>query len=168
MDELDGHQVIGHDGGTIGQAAFLRFVPEAGVALALLTNGGDFFGVFADVVAHLLAELTGVHLPERPVPPAEPPSIDASPFLGRYSDTIYDITVSQADDGTLWLDRVPKDVIAEIGGEPIHTQLVPLDEESLISVDSMYGIYPIYAFVGRDESDRAKYVHYGRVVSRAD
>ncbi len=38
--------VLGHDGGTIGQAAFLRIVPEEGLAVAMLTNGGDVFGLF--------------------------------------------------------------------------------------------------------------------------
>src|SRR3954469_4915643 len=40
--------VIGHDGNTIGQAAFLRMVPEAGVAVALLTNGGDVISLYRD------------------------------------------------------------------------------------------------------------------------
>ncbi len=36
-----GGTVIGHDGGTIGQSAFLRLVPGRDVAIALLTNGGN-------------------------------------------------------------------------------------------------------------------------------
>ena len=46
--------IIGHDGGTIGQSAFLRMVPEAGVAVALLTNGGDTISLYRDVVGHVL------------------------------------------------------------------------------------------------------------------
>ena len=87
--------VVAHDGGTIGQAAFLRVVPEAGVAIAMLTNGGDVFGLFNDVVATLLTRLTGIELPARPTPPADPRQVDVSRYLGRYADTIYDITVSQ-------------------------------------------------------------------------
>ncbi|EEB9150708.1 beta-lactamase family protein, partial [Salmonella enterica subsp. enterica serovar Paratyphi B] len=33
----EGGPVIGHDGGTIGQTSFLRIVPEAGVAVVILT-----------------------------------------------------------------------------------------------------------------------------------
>ena len=164
--------VVAHDGGTIGQAAFLRVVPEAGVAVALLSNGGDFFGLFNDVVATLLTDLTGVVLPPRPTPPAEPERVDVSRFLGHYADTIYDITVSQDADGTVWLDRVPKDIIAEIGEKPMRFQLVHLDGDSLISVESFHGIHVVFAFIGTvpDTSGdgKAKYVHYGRVVSRAD
>ena len=44
-DHPDGEPtVIGHDGGTIGQSAFLRVIPEAGLAVAMLTNGGDVIG----------------------------------------------------------------------------------------------------------------------------
>ncbi|MBO3746096.1 beta-lactamase family protein [Streptosporangiaceae bacterium NEAU-GS5] len=167
MENHDGHTVIGHDGGTIGQAAFLRIAPEHGVAIALLTNGGDFFGIFTDVVAHLLKELTGVTLPGRPMPPAEPRTIDPAPYLGRYSDTIYDITVSQDADGVIWLDRVPKDIHAEIGEKPLRTQLVHFEGDSLISLESTHGIHVVFAFIGRDDAGRARHIHYGRVVSRA-
>ena len=37
----DGQRLIGHDGNTLGQAAFLRVLPDArGLAVTLLTNGG--------------------------------------------------------------------------------------------------------------------------------
>ncbi|MFI2706022.1 serine hydrolase domain-containing protein, partial [Nocardioides sp. CER28] len=162
--------VVAHDGGTIGQAAFLRVVPEAGVAIAMLTNGGDFFGLFNDVVARLLTDLTGVVLPARPTPPAEPGlpgSVDVSRYLGHYADTIYDITVSQDADGKVWLDRVPKDIIAEIGEKPMRFELVHLSGDSLISVESFHGIHVVFAFIG-DVAGKAKYVHYGRVVSRVE
>ncbi|WGL52511.1 serine hydrolase [Nocardioides sp. BP30] len=168
MDEYDGVRVIGHDGGTIGQAAFFRVVPDAEVAIALLTNGGDFLGLYGDVVGHLLAELAGVALPGAKVPPQVPQPFDAAPYLGHYADTIYDITVSQREDGTVWLDRVPQDIIAEIGEKPLQVQLVHLEGDSLISLDQYYGLHPIFAFVGRNDEGLAKYVHYGRVVARVD
>jgi CubicO group peptidase (beta-lactamase class C family) len=164
--------VIAHDGGTIGQAAFLRVVPEADVAIAMLTNGGDVFGLFGDTVARLLTELTGVMLPERPVPPAEPEQVDVSRYVGRYADTIYDITVAQDADGKVWLDRQPKDIHAEIGEKPIRFELVHLAGDSLISVEPYRGIHIVFAFIGSvpdpSGADRAKYVHYGRVVSRVE
>src|SRR4029079_7436164 len=116
--------VVAHDGGTIGQAAFLRVVPEAGVAIAMLPNGGDFFGLFTDGVATLLTVLPGIELPVRPTPPADPQPVDVSRYLGHYADTIYDITVSEDPDGRLWLDREPKDIHAEIGEKPLRFELV--------------------------------------------
>ena len=91
-----------------------------------MTNGGDFFGLFNDVLARLLHELTGVTLPARPTPPAEPQHVDPTSYLGHYADTIYDIRVSQDAEGRLWLDREPKDVLAEIGEKPLRFELVHL------------------------------------------
>ncbi len=161
--------VVAHDGGTIGQAAFLRAVPARGVAVTVLTNGGDFFGLFEDVVARLVRDLTGVVLPVRPTPPAEPEQVDVGRFLGRYSDTIYDVTVTQDDDGRLWLDRVPKDIIAEIGEQPVRFELVHLEDDSFISVEPFHSIHPVFTFIAAaDPTAPAAYVHYGRVVARAD
>jgi CubicO group peptidase (beta-lactamase class C family) len=159
--------VLGHDGGTIGQAAFLRIVPEAGLAVALLTNGGDVFGLFESVVARILDEVAGVTLPGHPVPPAEPADVDATPYLGVYSDTIYDLVVSQDEDGRIWIDRTPKDIIAEIGGQPDRSELVAFGADSLIQLEAQRGIHPIYAFLGDAGDGKAKYIHYGRVVTRA-
>ena len=79
--------VLGHDGGTIGQTSFLRIVPDAGVAVALFTNGGADMSLYRDIVGHVLDELTDTHLPPLPVPPADPPTIDASRYAGTYSCT---------------------------------------------------------------------------------
>ncbi|MER7070258.1 serine hydrolase domain-containing protein [Terrabacter sp. NPDC000476] len=164
--------VVAHDGGTIGQAAFLRVVPESGVAIAMLTNGGDVFGLFTDVVARLLTRLAGVELPARPTPPADPQPVDVTRYLGRYADTIYDITVSQDEDGRIWLDRTPKDIHAEIGEKPIRFELVHLADDSLITVEPYHGIHVVFAFLGSVTSaagdGKAKYVHYGRVVARVE
>jgi CubicO group peptidase (beta-lactamase class C family) len=82
--EWDGKRVIGHDGGTIGQIAFLRAVPEAGVAIALLTNGGNPMALFRDVYAPLLAEHAGIELPAEVTPPVEPLAVDPAAYVGVY------------------------------------------------------------------------------------
>ena len=143
-------------------------VPEQGVAIALLTNGGDVFGLFDDVLTRLLRELTGVVLPARPTPPTEPAEVDPTPHLGHYADTIYDIHVSRDADGRLWLEREPKDVIAEIGEKPMRFELVHLAGDSFIATEAYHGIHVVFAFIGRDPAGRSQHVHYGRGVSRAD
>ena len=160
--------VLGHDGGTIGQAAFLRVVPEAGLAVALLTNGGDVFGLFEDTIAEILREVAGVTLPGHPVPLDQPVAVEAEPLLGLYADTIYDLVVSVDDEGRIWLDRTPKDILAEIGEKPMRTELVGFGEDSLIARTATRGIHPIYAFLGDAGDGKRKYIHYGRVVTRAD
>ena len=79
-----GRTVVGHDGSTIGQAAFLRVVPDSDAAVALLTNGGDPYGLFRELCGELLVEVAGVELPPEPVAPESPPAADPAPYVGRY------------------------------------------------------------------------------------
>ncbi|MGH3743977.1 MAG: serine hydrolase domain-containing protein, partial [Mycobacteriales bacterium] len=80
----DGHCLIGHDGNTIGQAAFLRILPEAGLAVTLLTNGGRARELYEDLYREIFAELAGVEMPRPLTPPAEPVKVDIRPRLGTY------------------------------------------------------------------------------------
>jgi hypothetical protein len=97
--EWDGRRVIGHDGNTIGQAAFLRVVPDAGVAIALLTNGGGVMGLFRDVFEPLLAETAGIALPAELAPPAVPVAVDAASYAGVYERESSSIRVQARGEG---------------------------------------------------------------------
>jgi CubicO group peptidase (beta-lactamase class C family) len=79
--------LAGHDGNTIGQAAFLRFSAEKGVAIALLTNGGDTFALYRDIAGRVFSELAGVPVAPLPAPPANPERIDASRYAATWGPT---------------------------------------------------------------------------------
>ena len=66
----DGAPVLGHDGNTIGQSAFLRLLPEQGIATVLLTNGGEAGLLHRAFLGELLAELIGITVPASVSPPA--------------------------------------------------------------------------------------------------
>jgi Beta-lactamase len=159
--------IIGHDGGTIGQSAFLRIVPEAGVAVALLTNGGDVISLYRDVVGHIVEHLTENRLPALPVPPANPQQIDASRYVGTYSAEVADLTVSQDEEGRIWLDQTPKGIFEELGEKPERKELVHYKGDSLIPAEPDHGMHLPHAFVGDDGEGRALYLHVGRAVRRA-
>ena len=85
----DGQRLVGHDGNTIGQAAFLRILPDpgntpAGIAVTLLTNGGHTRDLYGDLYKEIFADLAGVAMPTPIEPPAEPVQTDITPHLGRY------------------------------------------------------------------------------------
>ncbi|MFC6044297.1 serine hydrolase domain-containing protein [Nocardioides hankookensis] len=159
--------IIGHDGSTIGQNAFLRIVPEAGVAVALLTNGGDIITLYQDLYHHVLDALTDTHLPALPVPPDDPPTIDASRYVGTYSTEVGDMTVSQDEDGRIWIEMVPKGMFEELGEQPERKELVYYSDDSLIPVESDHGMHMPHAFLGDDGEGRALYLHVGRAIRRA-
>jgi CubicO group peptidase (beta-lactamase class C family) len=168
FERVDGSEsvVVGHDGATIGQYAFLRMVPDAGVAVVLLTNGGNAASLYADVVGHVLAELTSVRLPAPPVPPADPAPIDATPYVGTYSCREADVTISQHDDGRVWLDEVPKGMAVEFGDTPVRTELVGYGVDTLIAQHPDRGMHRLYAFLDDDGAGHAAYLHTGRALVR--
>ncbi|WP_395696445.1 serine hydrolase domain-containing protein [Nocardioides sp.] len=166
FDTADG-VVVGHDGNTIGQAAFLRMVPGTGLAVALLTNGGDALSLFRDLAGHALAELAGVELPPLPHPPAEPERVDVSRFLGTYSAEVFDLNVTQDDDGRVWIEQVPKGALVEMGGQVERTELVHYRDDMLIPVEPDRGMFMPHAFLGDDGEGHSLYLHLGRAVRRA-
>jgi CubicO group peptidase (beta-lactamase class C family) len=159
--------IVGHDGSTIGQGAFLRMVPESGVAVALLTNGGDVVPLYRDVVGHVLNELTGVSLPALPVPPSNPERIDAARYVGTYSAEVFDLAVSQDADGRVWIEQTPKGVFVEMGGKVERKELVHYRGDMLIPVEADRGMHMPHAFLGDDGHGHSLYLHLGRAVRRA-
>ena len=79
-----GHRLLAHDGGTIGQLAFLRVHPEVGLAVVLLTNGGRGDQLYRDLFTEIFATLTDVSLPAPPRAADEPPPLDLDIHVGRY------------------------------------------------------------------------------------
>ncbi|MCP3804314.1 beta-lactamase family protein [Allokutzneria sp. A3M-2-11 16] len=147
--DWDGARVLGHDGGTMGQAAFLRVVPQAGVAVAVLTNGGTV-GPFADeVLGHVLGELAPVRLPAPERPPAAPGPVDAGIVTGTYSSAAYRLEISVDGSGraSARMSAEAPELRATMP-EPIVRELVRLDEHRLITLEpGPLGRHDVYVFV---------------------
>jgi len=161
-----GADVIGHDGSTVGQGAFLRLVPEKGVAVAMLTNGGgDLSGLFQDVFGHVLAELAGVEMPpglgrpENPVPVGDP-----GRYTGSYESGLNRFDVSD-EDGRLWIVATPGPDIADFAVVPPRRELLRV-EADLFFGDSGEDAGMPYVFVGSTEDGLAAYLHNHRANPR--
>lgn len=167
---VEGDQpIIGHDGGTVGQSSFLRIVPAAGLAVVLLTNGGDVMGLFDDVVKRIVRDAGGAELHGFPTPPAEPHPVDPVPFVGSYSNSTFDMVVSVDDGGRIWLDSTPKGLALELGQQPEHLELIGFGPDSLIAREpAMKEMHVVYSFLGHDGAGRSKYIHSGRALGRVD
>jgi hypothetical protein len=160
--------LIGHDGNTIGQSAFLRLVPEAGVAVTVLTNGGRAGQLFREVADHALRELAGRELPDEPLPPTDPPGIDAGRYVGTYACQSATVVISQEDDGTIWMDATPTDELAEqLGQQAERWELVHFADDTLVSRQRDQGLHRLYAFVADDGAGQAAYLHTGRALVRS-
>ncbi len=83
LSRWDGHELIGHDGNTDGQRAFLRALPEKHVAMALLTNGGAGIDLVRDAIDEIFATAAGLSPLPRPAP-VSAPGRDLWRFSGKY------------------------------------------------------------------------------------
>ena len=101
--DWNGHRVIGHDGSTLGQNGFLRILPEQGLAVTILVNGGHSGDYFRELSGEIFAEVAGVDLPAAFAPPADPIQVDVSEFLGVYERASVRMEVLHDEAGVLKL-----------------------------------------------------------------
>lgn len=143
-----GKRVIGHDGGTVGQYAFLRLVPEQDLAVALLTNGGDAGGLYDELFGLLMKSLAKLTPPDiAPIDPDLTP--DPGRYLGRYGN-ITGVTEISEHGGRLHLSMEP-DGIA--GGPPLAKTPFGFIDRSAIRLASGNPVLDRSVFVFQDPGD---------------
>ncbi|MCT2583464.1 serine hydrolase [Actinophytocola gossypii] len=135
--DWDGRRLVGHDGNTIGQSAFLRLLPDEGLAVVLLTNGGHTRDFFLDLYGEVFAELAGVTVPSPLAPPAEPVDVPVEPHVGTYERASTRIEVFTGDDGPVMrttvtgeLAALMPDPVQEYPMEPVADDLFVVREPS--------------------------------------
>ncbi|RKT76740.1 CubicO group peptidase (beta-lactamase class C family) [Terracoccus luteus] len=156
----DGHRLIGHDGNTLGQAAFLRVLPEAGLAVALLTNGGHAGDLFDELYAEVFDEVGGLAKPGR-LQPADPaPEVDLGKHVGVYERTSVRTEVLERDGGLVLrttstdplIDDDPENLTHEYALHPVTDDLYVMRPPATV------GWIPV-TFYSLD--DGTPYLHYG-------
>ncbi|MBL7252907.1 serine hydrolase [Paractinoplanes lichenicola] len=152
----DGHRLIGHDGNTIGQSAFLRLLPEQNLAVTLLTNGEGARDLYQDLFAEIFAEVAGVTMPRPLTPPSPPVEVDITPHLGTYERASTRLEVLEGP--TLRMTQTGP--LAELSPEPVHE--LPLvgvkDNLFLVRMPQSDTWFPVY-FYRLPTGER--YVHLG-------
>ncbi|HZU73018.1 MAG TPA: serine hydrolase domain-containing protein [Acidimicrobiales bacterium] len=127
--------VFGHDGTTVGQNAYLRIVPDADLAVCLLTNGGGAGALFDALVRPLLVELAGAELNPPPQLPPAPVEVDRTAFVGTYERSGVSIEVSLDEDNRIWIQaRSTGPLAGTVPPEP-PKELVPLTDSLLITAE---------------------------------
>ncbi|HET7310868.1 MAG TPA: serine hydrolase domain-containing protein [Mycobacteriales bacterium] len=171
--EWSGRPVYGHDGATLGQGAFMRIVPDAGVAVCLLANGGHARDLFVDLSNEILGELASVELPPRLEPAATPPAgIDLSRYAGRYARHGIELTLSVEGNGLKGVVRSTSELSEALGGEdPEPMQVLPVEGDVFVAKGPDDESWIPFVFFSLP--DGSEYVHFGaranpKVSSSAD
>lgn len=125
----DDRRLVGHDGNTIGQSAYLRVLPDEGLAVVLLTNGGENVDLYQDLFREVFAELAGVAMPRPLEPAAPPPPVDVRRHAGLYRRTGADLEVFERD-GRPVMRMTATGPLAGIVAEPVaEYDLHPVDAD---------------------------------------
>jgi CubicO group peptidase (beta-lactamase class C family) len=130
--DWDNRRLYGHDGNSIGQHARLKIAPDAGVAVALLTNGGFTDNVERAIFGEIFSELAGISVPTPPPAPSTPPNLDLSHYAGTYERLSIRIEL-EAQNGRLVGTVATTGDLAEIEPDPVNNvSLTPVDETTFI------------------------------------
>ena len=155
----DGHRLVGHDGGTIGQSAFLRLLPDQGLAVALLTNGGQTQDLYQDLFREIFAEVAGVTMPAPLAPPASAPEVDPSKYIGTYERTAVRTEIFERE-GKLVIRSTVSGPLAELTEQPTQeTDLVPVADDLFVTREETEQTWTPVTFYTLDGGQR--YLHYG-------
>ena len=78
LGRWDGRMIVGHDGDTVGQSAYLRIDPKARLAVCLLTNTAESVPLFHELFNEVFGTLAGITLPAVPRPLGSPAGCSGS------------------------------------------------------------------------------------------
>ena len=155
----DGRRLIGHDGNTIGQSAFLRLLPDEGLAVTLLTNGGSTGDLYEDLYREIFAELADVDMPRPLSPPAEPVQTDARRHAGTYERAGARLEVLVGADGPV-LRTTVTGPLAELSPEPTKEYaMVPVKPDLFVVRDPQSLTWTPVLFYELRTGE--KYLHFG-------
>jgi CubicO group peptidase (beta-lactamase class C family) len=126
--DWDGARLYGHDGNTLGQAAFLRIYPEGDMAVGLVTNEGSAHELYQTIYGEIFDTLCGVKIQQMLQLPSDPPEVDITPWLGVYERASVVIEIVQ-EDGVPYFKSTMRGELAELEENPVEKmRLVPVRE----------------------------------------
>jgi hypothetical protein len=129
MSRWGSRTIIGHDGDTIGQSAYLRVDPATGAAACLLTNSSESASLYRAVFAEVIEDWAGITMPADPEP-ADSVRLadeDLSRPTGRYERTSRRFDVSVCDGLLRIVITTTGDLATLTDAEPEELVLYPAD-----------------------------------------
>jgi CubicO group peptidase (beta-lactamase class C family) len=165
LDHWGEVEVIGHDGNSIGQNAFMRVAPQEGFGFCLQTNTESALTVYRELAAWLFGRRLGVGPRPDPDVLPDPTVADAGRYTGNYAreGLLFEITADAQH--RLLATVTPSHAVAQDQGWP------PMIDLPLLTVhraDSFMLKLPIAdadllaVFFNPEDADAAPtYLHFG-------
>lgn len=163
LDTFGDVPVIGHDGNSLGQNAFMRIAPEQRFGFCLQTNVESAMLMYRELADWLFERQLGVTLRQDPAPLDSQVVADRSRYVGTYSREGVSLEVAEGEDGSLVASFV-------ITREEMQ-DMPPMNDLPLVAVerdDSFLLDLPIadaallaVFFNPADEAAAPTYLHFG-------
>lgn len=165
LTDFGGGTVFGHDGCTTGQTTRLVVAPQAGVACAVLTNGGAPMRLLNAVRNRVLGRLAGIDVPPPPTRPNPAIVVDPRRFVGRYqtADAYYEI--GQDADGGFVARWGVLDPAEQVDARPVTFRMTGYSPSVLISTGPPEDLPRRLAFPETGPDGRAAFVFDGSRVA---
>jgi CubicO group peptidase (beta-lactamase class C family) len=165
LDRWGDVDLIGHDGNSIGQNAFMRVAPAERFGFCLQTNVESALLLYRELANWLFGERLGVG-PRPDAEPLEDASVsDPARYTGVYEREGLRLEVNADGDGRLLATVIPTHAVAESQGWPpmIDLSLRPVSRADtfMLRVPIADADLPAVFFSPDDPGGRPTYVHYG-------
>ena len=162
--DWDGARLYGHDGNTLGQAAFLRMYPAGKLVVGLLTNDSSAHQLYQRLYGEIFDELCGVTIQPMLELPDNPPAVDITPWVGHYERSSVAIDILDEAEGPLFR-AAQQGELAELEQTPVMEFRMTPVHEGLFSVfmPDMGVNTPVW-FYQLPTGDR--YIHFGGRATR--
>jgi CubicO group peptidase (beta-lactamase class C family) len=167
LDRWGDVDVIGHDGNSIGQNAFMRVAPRERFGFCLQTNVGSALLLYREVASWLFGERFGAGVG----PSQDPEKIDeqgvADParYTGLYQREGLQLEVSTDDAAHLLATVTPTHEVAQSQGWPpmVDLPLQPTNRPDtfMLRVPIADADLPAVFFAPEDPGGKPTYLHYG-------
>ena len=165
LDHWGDVAVIGHDGNSIGQNAFMRVAPAERFGFCLLTNTESALGMYRELADWLFGQRLGTGPRPDPEELENPAVADPARYTGTYEREGLTFVIGSDGSGRLLATVTPTHAVAESQGWPPMVDL-PLrpatrDDAFLLKLPVADADLLAAFFNPADVGGRPTYVHFG-------
>ncbi|MGH2685178.1 MAG: serine hydrolase domain-containing protein, partial [Actinomycetota bacterium] len=167
--EWDGTRIIGHDGNSLGQNAFLRIAPDEGFAVCIQTNVSSVIGLARELFGWIFGERLGISPPPPLQAATEDLGLDPNRYTGTYRRIGLDQVVKARSDGGLVIDMIPHPDHPVAADSPpmLDLPLRPVDDRQfLVKLPIEEDEFPVVFFNPDDAGEVPTYLHFGARAAR--
>ena len=164
LDDWNGVRVIGHDGNSLGQNAFMRVAPDERFGFCLQTNVESAISMYRTLAAELFGMRLGVEPP--PWPEATGATFDGASLAGTYAREGLAVDVASSN-GNLLMTFRPSSPAAADAPPMENMPAAAVDARTfLVKLPIADDAMPVVFFNPDDDTAPPTYMHFGGRAAR--